>query len=202
MATPETDGPTHAEALGQRLRGTEEHLKELECQLAHRLTALRHHHQHPRNVNQEFEASFSTLDRMAIFVTNRVGTFGFFLIILSWTILWLGWNLVGPHSLRFDPAPAFVLWLFISNMIQIFLMPLIMVGQNLQGRHSELRAENDFEINCKAEQEVEAILLRLEQQTALIERQQALILEILGCLNGTAKTEGNSRSSVDRKADA
>ena len=201
MATPETDGPTHAEALGQRLRGTQEHLKELECQLAHRLTALRHHRP-PRNINQEFEASFSTLDRMAIFVTNRVGTFGFFLIILSWTILWLGWNLVGPHSLRFDPAPAFVLWLFISNMIQIFLMPLIMVGQNLQGRHSELRAENDFEINCKAEQEVEAILLRLEQQTALIERQQELILEILGCLNDTARTGGNSRSSVDRRADA
>jgi uncharacterized membrane protein len=202
MTTPEADRPAPAESVIQRLRGTEEHLSELESQLAHRLTALRHHHRQPRNVNQAFEASFSTLDRIAIFVTDRVGTFGFFLIILAWTILWLGWNLVGPHSLRFDPAPAFVLWLFISNMIQIFLMPLIIVGQNLQGRHSEMRAENDFEINTKAEQEVEVILLRLEQQAALIERQQELILEILRRLDGGAKTEGKSRSSVDRKANS
>jgi uncharacterized membrane protein len=200
MATPEADGPTRAEALSQRLRETEEHLKELEGQLAHRLTALRHHHRPPRNVNQEFAASFSTLDRIAIFVTERVGTFGFFLLIFSWTILWLGWNLVGPPSLRFDPAPAFVLWLFVSNMIQIFLMPLIMVGQNLQGRHSELRAQNDFEVNTKAEREVEAILLHLEQQTALIERQQALILEILRRMGDVAKVEGNSHNSVDRKS--
>jgi uncharacterized membrane protein len=40
-------------------------------------------------------------------------------------------------------------------VIQIMLMPLIMVGQNLQGRHSELRAENDFEVNVKAEMEIE-----------------------------------------------
>jgi uncharacterized membrane protein len=59
-----------------------------------------------------------------------------------------------PKEFRFDPYPAFVLWLFISNMIQIFLMPLIMVGQNLQGKHSEIRAENDYEINLKAEKEI------------------------------------------------
>ena len=41
-----------------------------------------------------------------------------------------------PTDLRFDPYPAFVLWLFISNMIQIFLMPLLMVGQNLQAKRA------------------------------------------------------------------
>jgi uncharacterized membrane protein len=28
-------------------------------------------------------------------------------------------------------------------------MPLIMVGQNIQGRHAEARAENDLEVNGK-----------------------------------------------------
>jgi len=60
------------------------------------------------------------------------------------------------------------LWLFISNMVQIFLMPLIMVGQNLQSKHSELRAEQDFSINKKAESEIEAILKHLENQNDLI----------------------------------
>jgi len=95
---------------------------------------------------------------------------GFFIIIFVWTIFWLGWNTLAPQTSRFDPFPAFVLWLFISNMLQIFLMPLIMIGQNLQGRHSEARAESDFEINVKAEKEIEAVLLHLEQQNELMLR--------------------------------
>jgi len=120
------------------------------------------------NVNQAHDASLSTLERVAIVVTDKIGTMGFFFIILAWTIIWLGWNVLAPANLRFDPYPAFVLWLFISNLIQIHLMPLIMVGQNLQGRHAELRAESDYQVNLKAEKEVEAILLHLEQQNDLI----------------------------------
>ncbi len=138
-------------------------------------------HAHPpvRNVKEEVQAGFTPLERVALAATTRVGSPGFFLIIASWTVVWLLWNTLAPRSSRFDPAPAFVLWLFVSNMIQIMLMPLIMVGQNLLNRHAELRAETDFEINQKAEQEVEAILLHLEQQTAAIEHQEELIMQIL-----------------------
>jgi uncharacterized membrane protein len=93
---------------------------------------------------------------------------GFFIIICVWTFVWLGWNTLGPKESRFDPFPAFVLWLFLSNMLQIFLMPLIMIGQNLQGRHAEKRAESDFEVNVKAEKEIETILLHLEHQNDLM----------------------------------
>ena len=41
-------------------------------------------------------------------------------------------------------------------------MPLIMVGQNVQARHAEVLAEHDYEINVKAEKEVEIILHHLE----------------------------------------
>jgi len=115
-----------------------------------------------RNINNEQKLKLSKLDRFAVEITNRVGTMGFFLTIFTWTVLWLGWNTLAPKPLRFDPVPGFVLWLFISNMIQIFLMPLIMIGQNLQGSHAEARAEADFEINTKAELEIEAILEQLE----------------------------------------
>src|SRR6202008_146370 len=100
----------------------------------------------------------------ALWITNRVGTIGFFLIIFIWTVLWLGWNFFAPKDLKFDPPMGFVFWLFISNLIQILLMPLIMVGQNIQGKHSEARAESDLEVNVKAEKEIEAILYHLEYQ--------------------------------------
>src|SRR5262249_200993 len=108
-----------------------------------------------RDVNAEHDQSLSTLDRVAIAITDRVGTMGFFLLIFFWTVGWLTWNFLAPKHLQFDPPMAFVFWLFISNMIQIFLMPLLMIGQNLQGRHAELRAQSDFEVNVKAEKEIE-----------------------------------------------
>jgi uncharacterized membrane protein len=63
---------------------------------------------------------------------------------------------------------GFVFWLFISNLIQLLLMPLIMVGQNVQGQHSEMRAEHDLEVNVKAEQEIEIVLQHLEYQNAIL----------------------------------
>jgi uncharacterized membrane protein len=47
-------------------------------------------------------------------------------------------------------------------------MPLIMVGQNIQGGHAELRAEHDLEVNVKAEKEIEIILTHLEYQNAVL----------------------------------
>jgi uncharacterized membrane protein len=120
------------------------------------------------NINKNHRQKLKRMDKAALWITEHVGSMGFFMIILGWTIIWLAWNTLAPAQLRFDPYPAFVLWLFISNMVQIFLMPLIMVGQNLQSRHSELRAEQDFLINKKAETEIETILMHLENQNDLI----------------------------------
>jgi uncharacterized membrane protein len=133
-----------------------------------------------RPVNVEHKKALSSLDRLAVWMTERVGTMGFCLLLLAWTVVWLGWNTVAPNALRFDPYPAFVLWLFLSNMIQICLMPLIMLGQNLQGRHAEARAQADFEVNTKAEREIETILRHLE-------RQGNLILRILNHMEGAPK---------------
>ncbi len=132
------------------------------------LDEFRKQRQPPRNVNKEARARLSPLDKLAVWITLRVGTMGFFLIIVGWTVLWLGWNLLAPSNLQFDPPMAFVFWLFISNMVQIFLMPLIMVGQNIQGRHSELRADRDLDVNIKAEREIEIIMEHLEYQNTIL----------------------------------
>lgn len=117
-----------------------------------------------KNVNEKHLETLSFADKTALAVTNRVGSVGFFALILLWTFGWLTWNTLAPAAYRFDPFPGFVLWLFISNMIQIMLMPLIMIGQNLQSRHTELRTEAEFAINQKAEREIELILKHLKQQ--------------------------------------
>ena len=136
-----------------------------------------------RNTYTETMSRLTGLDRVAVWITEHVGTMGFFLIILAWTFTWLSWNFLAPDRLRFDPPMGFVFWLFISNVIQILLMPLIMVGQNVQGRHAEVRAEHDLEVNVKAEQEIELILNHLEQQNdlliAMLEKQGLKLEEVL-----------------------
>src|SRR3989338_533593 len=102
------------------------------------------------NINIESQEKLNKLDRLAFFITKKVGSPGFFFFIFFLTLFLIGF------------------YIFISNMIQILLMPLIMVGQNLQGRHAEFRAEADFEVNTKAELEIETILLHLERQNELI----------------------------------
>ena len=62
-------------------------------------------------------------------------------------------------------------------------MPLIMVGQNIQGKHSEARSEHDLEVNVKAEQEIELILQHLEYQNdiliTMLEKQGIKLEEVL-----------------------
>jgi uncharacterized membrane protein len=153
---------------------------------------------HPlRNTYAETMSRLSLLDRVAVWITTHVGTMGFFLLIFAWTAVWLGWNFLAPARLQFDPPMGFVFWLFISNLIQILLMPLIMIGQNIQGQHAEVRAEHDLEVNVKAEKEIEIILHHLEHQNdmliALIER-QGIKLEELAARRAAREQSGGTIS--------
>lgn len=130
-----------------------------------------------RNINIEQKENLSKLNQLAVKITDKVGTMGFFIIIFTWTVLWLGWNMLAPAPYVFDPVPACVFWLFLSNMIQIFLMPLLMIGQNLQSKHAEARAEADFEVNTKAELEIETILLHLQEQNDMLQGQNTVLSE-------------------------
>ncbi len=80
-----------------------------------------------RDVSDTVAAETSMLDQIALWITRHVGTMGFFIVILIWTVLWLGWNLLAPKDYQFDPPSAFVFWLFISNLIQIMLMHCLFI---------------------------------------------------------------------------
>ena len=112
--------------------------------------------------------SLSASEKFAVFIHNKVGSLGFFSLVLVWTVVWLSWNLLAPLGMRFDPAPAFVIWIFISNIFQLVLLPVIMVGQNIEGRAAEWRAQMDFEVNKKSEHEIEVIIAHLENQNELL----------------------------------
>lgn len=132
------------------------------------LAELRQYRKKIIQPHHQARLSFSGLEHFALAVTHAVGTMSFFLLLVIWTALWLLWNVFGPAHYRFDPAPAFVIWLFASNILQLVLLPLVMVGQNLEGKFSEQRAQADYEINKKSEHELEVVIAHLENQNELL----------------------------------
>ena len=106
-----------------------------------------------QNVNEIHRQRLSTSDKIALFITKHVGTMGFFYACAVLVTI----PLIFPTTM---PVVQYVS----SGYLQLIFLPLIMVGQNLQGRHAEIRAEHDYETNIKAEKEIESILLHLEKQ--------------------------------------
>ncbi|HEV2533117.1 DUF1003 domain-containing protein [Phenylobacterium sp.] len=155
------------------------------------------------NRHEEVKEKLKPLQRLALWITRHVGTMGFFLVIFTWTVIWLAWNFLAPKSARFDPPMGFVFYLFISNVIQILLMPLIMVGQNIQGAEADARAQHDLDVNVKAEEEIEVILSHLEYQNHLLlqvmNRLQVQTGQVLD--NVTARTRAQTaRPKTTRKS--
>src|ERR1035437_8732275 len=87
------------------------------------------------NVREVHEQSLNVLDHIALAITTGVGSM---------------YCAVGG-------GPLTIVQLISQTFLQLVLLSVIMVGQNLQARHSEFRAENDYEVNMKAELEVETI---------------------------------------------
>lgn len=131
----------------------------------------------PQNVNQQHEAALSFQDRLALFITSAVGTMYavyFFIVALAGWMLWQG--AISHHP--FDPYP-FAFLLFMGNIVQLLLMPLIMVGQNIQGRHAELRSNEEYKTTLSSYRDLEEIMRHLDRQDELLERQAKMIDRLL-----------------------
>ncbi len=122
-----------------------------------------------QNANEIHKKRLSLSDKIALWGISHVGTMQFFYICIAMVTL----PLIVPKVM---PIVQYIS----SGYLQLILLPLIMVGQNLQGKHSEIRSELDYQTNKKAEKEIETILLHLENQ-------QKLTLEILERLESLEK---------------
>jgi uncharacterized membrane protein len=107
------------------------------------------------NTNEVAKNRLSKTDKVALFITKHIGTMGFF----------YGCTVLVTIPILF-PTTLPVIQYISAGFLQLLFLPLIMIGQNLQGRHTELRAQHDYETNVKSEKEIEAILLHLEKQDA------------------------------------
>lgn len=130
----------------------------------------------PENINVRHHKSLDLQDRIALIITGGVGTMYavyFFAMFMAGWMLWQTFYAQKP----FDPFP-FAFLLFLGNIVQLLLMPLIMVGQNLQGRHAEIRAEEEFKTTQSSYKDIEQILLHLDIQDKQMKKQLDMLIEL------------------------
>lgn len=145
----------------------------------HQLGLLREHrrkhrHKHPPKVSaapEHFDLPPPTRgQRMADVVARTVGSWRFILIQSGLIVVWITGNvLTGSHA--WDPYPFILLNLLLSFQAA-YTAPAIMMSQNRQSELDRKHAESDYEVNVKAELEIEL----LHEKIDLLKDKELLLL--------------------------
>ncbi|HEY1797872.1 MAG TPA: DUF1003 domain-containing protein, partial [Stellaceae bacterium] len=126
------------------------------------------------NTNKEFDESLTIGEHIADKVAQFGGSWRFIICFFSLMTGWIIVNSVLLLKSPFDPYPYILLNLALS-MLAAVQAPVILMSQNRQEDRDRFRAENDYQVNLKAELEIRAINEKLDQ---LIHQQWAHLLEV------------------------
>jgi len=110
-----------------------------------------------------FHAPKTLGQKSADAMTKWVGSWAFIIIFLIFIVLWMGANIYAWIE-GWDPYPFILLNLVLSTIAAI-QAPIILMSQNRQAQRDRLRAEYDYKINKKAEQEIREIKEMLKKMS-------------------------------------
>ncbi len=143
--------------------------------------------------NQEdvYEKNLTFGDRMADKVADFGGSWAF---IITFSLVLMGWVAVNSWVLLahpFDPYPFILLNLMLS-CLAAFQAPIIMMSQGRKEDRDRLRAENDYQVNLKAELEIRQLREKIDHQLThqwhrLAEMQQIQINLLQERADGTSR---------------
>ena len=129
---------------------------------------LRHSHKHPpvRNINEAAAQSMTFGERASDVFAATMGSWKFIIIQSGILAIWVILNITA-YIEHWDPYPFILLNLALS-LEAAYAAPIIMMSQNRQAEKDRLAAEEDYHVNTKAEEELKAVMLHLEQQDELM----------------------------------
>ena len=114
-------------------------------------------------------------DKVADKAAEFGGSWSFILIFSAVLIGWITINLVSVINRPFDPFP-FALLNLVLSCLAAFQAPIIMMSQNRQEAKDRKRGENEYQINTKAELEIQNVNEKLnylsDRLVDLMEAQQ------------------------------
>jgi uncharacterized membrane protein len=133
-------------------------LQETEKRLLSELRTLRHG-ERARQAPRELQLTVG--QRIADTVAANMGSWRFIIIQSIILIIWIILN-VTAYIQQWDPYPFILLNLALSFQAA-YAAPFIMMSQNRQQEIDRKKAENDFQVNVKAELEIELLHQKIDQ---------------------------------------
>ncbi len=112
-----------------------------------------------RNPNEVIEEEATFGQRIADKVAGFGGSWTFIIIFLTVLVIYSIVN-IGLGRSAWDPYPFILLNLFLS-MLAAIQAPVIMMSQNRQDTKDRLRSELDFDVNRRAESEIQGLAHKL-----------------------------------------
>src|SRR6201988_2290099 len=112
-----------------------------------------------RNANQLIEEEETRGERIADSVASFGGSWTFIITFLLVLVAYSSTNVVLKHR-AWDPYPFILLNLFLS-MLAAIQAPVIMMSQNRQDKKDRLRSELDFDVNRRAEVEIQGLAKKM-----------------------------------------
>src|SRR5262249_17290990 len=108
-----------------------------------------------RSANEIIESKATFGERLADSVANFGGSWAF---IITFLVLLVVYSLVnvGLGARAWDPYP-FILLNLILSMLAAIQAPVIMMSENRQDTKDRLRRERDFDVNRRAESEIQGL---------------------------------------------
>jgi uncharacterized membrane protein len=131
-----------------------------------------------RDAVAEFEERFTIGERLADRIASFGGSWPFIAIFLTSMALWMAYNVERPAA--FDPYP-FILLNLVLSCLAALQAPVIMMSQNRMAAKDRVDARHDYEVNLKAEMEIMALHVKLDElharQLEAITRLEQLLVD-------------------------
>ncbi len=112
-----------------------------------------------RHPNEIIEEHVTLGERVADSVASFGGSWTFITIFLVFMLVYTLINVKLGRS-AWDPYPFILLNLFLS-MLAAIQAPVIMMSQNRQDKKDRLRSELDYDVNCRAHDEIQGLAQKL-----------------------------------------
>jgi uncharacterized membrane protein len=129
---------------------------------------IRHQHDHPpvRDLNKEADRRLNRGQRIGDDFARLIGSWTFVVLQAALAVVWLVLNVLSITN-HWDPYPFQLLNLALTLEIAIWLSVTLMAVNRLADR-DRLRAQHDYEVDVKAEDEVKALMTHLEVQDEIL----------------------------------
>jgi len=123
-------------------------------------------------INEAHKDGLTIGEKISKFITDKVGTIGCAIIFCAIAFISL------PAAIISKDALVIVAWIA-QTFLQLVLLPIIMVGQNIQSKHSEILAQATYDNDIEMHEHVNEVHEDIKNILEIIKAKEEEIKEAI-----------------------